>query len=59
MIGFQGLLKELLDFAGQHEVISEDLNNRVQKDLLVQIQESKQERKKVYHIEHPYPTVHT
>jgi len=45
--GFETMVKELHDLAGQHESIAEALQNNVCKDLLDTIQTIKQERKKV------------
>ena len=44
---FLGILKETDDIAGQHEVISEELQSKVYKELQNLHNEAKQERKKV------------
>ena len=44
---FLGILKETEDIAGQHEVISEELQSKVYKELQNLHNEAKQERKKV------------
>ena len=44
---FLGMLKETEDIAGQHEVISEELQSKVYKELQNLHNEAKQERKKV------------
>ncbi|XP_064616500.1 formin-binding protein 1-like isoform X2 [Liolophura sinensis] len=44
--GFLDMLKELHDSAGQHEVIAENIQSNIIKDLSNLIQELKQERKK-------------
>ena len=44
---FFGILKETDDIAGQHEVISEELQSKVYKELQNLHNEAKQERKKV------------
>jgi ribosomal protein L18E len=41
------MLKELHDLAGQHEVIAENTQSQVLKDLQTLITETKQQRKKV------------
>lgn len=45
--GFYGMLKEIHDLAGQHEVICENLTNNIIRDLQTVIQETKQERKRL------------
>lgn len=45
--GFETMVKELYDLAGQHESIAEALQNNVCKELLDTVQTLKQERKKV------------
>lgn len=45
--GFYAMVKEVNDFAGQHEVICENLTNTVLRELQSSIQENKQERKRV------------
>ena len=47
VLGFQTMIKELYDMAGQHETIAENLNTSVVKDLQSFMAELKQERKKV------------
>ncbi len=44
---FLGIMKETEDIAGQHEVISEELQSKVYKELQNLHNEAKQERKKV------------
>ena len=44
---FTDMVKEIHDLAGQHEVIAENLQSVVSKDLQTLISELKQERKKV------------
>ena len=49
---FFGILKETDDIAGQHEVISEELQSKVYKELQNLHNEAKQERKKVTNYVH-------
>ncbi len=41
------MVNEVHDIAGQHEVIAENLNTSIVKEVMALIQEVKQERKKV------------
>lgn len=45
--GFQGMIVEVHDLAGQHEVISENLTTSTQKNLQLLIQQLKNDRKRV------------
>ena len=45
---FADMVKEIHDLAGQHEVIAENLQGQVSRDLQTLIAELKQERKKVF-----------
>ena len=47
MQGFQGMLKEMNDIANQHEIISEELTQRVQSALINLAKELKENRRKV------------
>jgi hypothetical protein len=42
------MVHEIKDLSGQREEVSNKLINAVVKDLLINIQDAKQERKKVY-----------
>ncbi|XP_068104576.1 formin-binding protein 1 isoform X14 [Hyperolius riggenbachi] len=46
---FQNTLNEMNDYAGQHEVISENMSSQIMVDLMRFIQELKQERKSHFH----------
>lgn len=47
---FLSTLNEMNDYAGQHEVISENMTSQITVDLMRYVQELKQERKSVMHI---------
>lgn len=44
---FLSTLNEMNDYAGQHEVISENMTSQITVDLMRYVQELKQERKSV------------
>lgn len=44
---FQNTLNEMSDYAGQHEVISENMSSQIMTELIRFVQELKQERKSV------------
>jgi len=41
------MVKELIDLAGQHEQIAENMSSSILKDIQTAVQEVKQERKRV------------
>lgn len=47
---FLSTLNEMNDYAGQHEVISENMTSQITVDLMRYVQELKQERKSVMYI---------
>lgn len=47
---FLSTLNEMNDYAGQHEVISENMTSQITVDLMRYVQELKQERKSVMHL---------
>ncbi|XP_077334435.1 formin-binding protein 1 isoform X3 [Lithobates pipiens] len=46
---FQNTLNEMSDYAGQHEVISENMSSQIMTELIRFVQELKQERKSNFH----------
>lgn len=48
--GFTAMITEVHDIAGQHEMIADNLNNTVVKELQNLVQQVKQDRKKVFEI---------